>query len=90
MKYEAIYISNSQNAYYQAYHGHDEILHLLLPLFPNTNIKEDSGKTPLDLAAYKGHKQCIVLLLRFGASVAVQVRRTWTSRLISIRLHAQY
>lgn len=59
---------------YQAHHGHNEILQLLLPLFPDTNIKEDSGKTPLDLAAYKGHKQCIELLLRFGASVSVQVR----------------
>lgn len=70
---------------YQAYHGHDEILQLLLPLFPNTNIKEDSGKTPLDLASYKGHKQCIVLLLRFGASVAVQVR-IWIFRLVSVML----
>lgn len=55
-----------------AYHGHNEILQLLLPLFPDINIKEDSGKTPLDLAAYKGHKQCIELLLQFGASVSVQ------------------
>lgn len=69
---------NKRKTCYQAYHGHDEILQLLLPLFPNTNIKEDSGKTPLDLASYKGHKHCIVLLLRFGASVAVQVRRIWT------------
>lgn len=55
-----------------AYHGHSEILRLLLPLFPNTNIQEDSGKTPLDLAAYEGHKQCIDLLLQFGALVSVQ------------------
>lgn len=59
---------------YQAYHGHSEILKLLLPLYPDTNIKEDSGKTPLDLASYKGHMQCIQLLLQSGALVSVQVR----------------
>lgn len=72
-KYEASHILDLK-CVLQAYHGHDEILQLLLPLFPDTNIKEDSGKTPLDLAAYKGHKQCVELLLRFGASVSVQVR----------------
>lgn len=53
---------------------------MLLPLFPNTNIKEDTGKTPLDLAAYKGHHQCVQLLCVFyGACVWVQdsiTRRT--------------
>lgn len=50
-----------------------------MPLFSNTNIKEDTGKTPLDLASYKGHEQCVQLLLRYGACVSVQdsiTRRT--------------
>jgi ankyrin repeat protein len=39
---------------FQAYHGHGDILRLLLPLFSNANIKDDTGKTPLDHASFKG------------------------------------
>ena len=39
----------------KAYHGHGDILRLLLPLFSNANIKDDTGKTPLDLASFKGN-----------------------------------
>lgn len=67
-------ILHAMNMYFQAYYGHSEILSLLLPLFPNTNIKEDTGKTPLHLASCKGHRQCVELLLRHGAFVSVQVR----------------
>lgn len=56
---------------FQAYHGHGDILRLLLPLFSNANIKDDTGKTPLDHASFKGtinlcpfvnedwHKTCV-------------------------------
>lgn len=69
-----IYERLTIQSFLQAYHGHGEILRLLLPLFPNTNIKEDTGKTPLDLASYRGHKQCVQLLIRSGAAVSVQVK----------------
>lgn len=37
-----------------AYYGHHEILRLLLPFFSNYNVREHNGRTPLDLAAFKG------------------------------------
>lgn len=40
---------------FQAYHGNTEILRMLLPLFTNTNIRDEKGRTPLHLAAYKGN-----------------------------------
>lgn len=46
-----------------AYHGHNEILRLMLPLFSNYNLRENNGRTPLDLAAYKGN--FLVLLSSF-------------------------
>lgn len=54
-------------------------MRLLLPLFSNANIKDSSGKTPLYLAASKGHIQCVQLLLRCGAQVNIHdsvTRRT--------------
>ncbi|EEB14418.1 ankyrin repeat domain-containing protein, putative [Pediculus humanus corporis] len=54
-----------------SYYGFNEIMRLLLPLFNNVNVKDELGRTPLQLASLKGHCQCVQLLLRCGALVAV-------------------
>ena len=46
----------------KAYHGHRDIIHLLLRFYPDVNIKEEKGKTPLYLAKRRGHDDCVELL----------------------------
>lgn len=52
-----------------ARNGNLEILRMILPYFPDTNIKTAQGSTPLLLAAKEGHAHCVQMLLRYGAKV---------------------
>ncbi|XP_057659011.1 serine/threonine-protein phosphatase 6 regulatory ankyrin repeat subunit A-like isoform X2 [Diorhabda carinulata] len=51
--------------------GNLEILKMVMPFFPDVNIRTNQGITPLLLAAREGHAQCVHFLLHFGAKVAV-------------------
>ncbi len=45
------------NVYVQAYNGHYEVVQDLLYKYQlMIDHKEEKGRTPLDLAAYKGHR----------------------------------
>lgn len=56
---------------FQAKNGSLDILQLILPYFPDPNVKNEQGSTPLLLAAREGHTHCVQMLLRFGAKVGI-------------------
>jgi len=42
-------------------------------------VRNNNGRTPLDLAAFKGHVECVDVLINQGASILVKdyvVKRT--------------
>lgn len=53
---------------WQAYYGHREALDFLLKFFPNTEVKDKQGRTPLDLAAARGESSCVECLMYNKAS----------------------
>lgn len=53
---------------WQAYYGHREALDFLLKFFPNTEVKDKRGRTPLDLAAAQGESSCVECLMYNNAS----------------------
>lgn len=48
-----------------------EILETLIPYFPDVNLRNEYGCTPLLLAARQGFAGCVQFLLRFGAKVSI-------------------
>lgn len=43
------------------------------------DVRNNNGRTPLDLAAFKGHVECVDVLINQGASILVKdyiVKRT--------------
>ncbi|XP_075247053.1 uncharacterized protein LOC142340364 [Convolutriloba macropyga] len=50
-----------------AYHGHDEVLSMLLECSDkNVNVRDPDGRTPLSLASLRGHLSCVETLLIQG------------------------
>lgn len=43
----------------------------ILSYYHDVNLQTEQGLTPLILAAREGHYQCVHILLRFGAKVAI-------------------
>lgn len=63
----------------QAYHGHAQALEVLLQGHKEVDQGDEAGRTPLALAALRGHSDCVHTLLKQGASlrsVDVQYGRT--------------
>nr|XP_022904850.1 uncharacterized protein LOC111416951 isoform X2 [Onthophagus taurus] len=54
-----------------AKNGNMEILEALMPYFPDPNIRNEDGCTPLLLSARQGYSNCVQMLLRFGAKVSI-------------------
>jgi len=52
-----------------AWHGHMEIIQLLLENGANANAKRNDGWAPLHDAVYKGHKEIVELLIANGADM---------------------
>lgn len=44
----------------------------IMTYYPDVNIRTEQGVTALILAAREGHDQCVHILLRFGAKVALK------------------
>lgn len=59
-------------SYFQAYNGHHQALEVLLQSLVDLDIKDEKGRTALDLAAFKGHAECVEALISQGASVTVK------------------
>lgn len=58
--------------YSQAYHGHHQALEVLVQSLLDLDVRNSSGRTPLDLAAFKGHVECVDVLINQGASILVK------------------
>lgn len=52
----------------QAYHGHAQALEVLLQGEREVDQGDEAGRTPLALAALRGHADCVHTLLSQGAS----------------------
>lgn len=52
----------------QAYHGHAQALEVLLQGEAEVDQGDEAGRTPLALAALRGHTDCVHTLLSQGAS----------------------
>ncbi|XP_046574030.1 serine/threonine-protein phosphatase 6 regulatory ankyrin repeat subunit A-like [Haliotis rubra] len=74
------YNHNWTDLHYAASHGNVRRIHEILHKTGTVNLnrKDYYGKTPLYWAAYKGHKNCIEELLKFGAHVNTQCRHGGT------------
>ncbi|CAI9605437.1 unnamed protein product, partial [Staurois parvus] len=42
-----------------AYNGHHQALEILLNTYADVDNKDEKGRTPLDLASFKGHTECV-------------------------------
>lgn len=60
--------SDSEPASLQAYHGHPQALEVLLQREREVDQGDEAGRTPLALAALRGHAECVHTLLGKGAS----------------------
>ncbi len=60
------------NACPQAYHGHHHALEVLVQSLLDLDVRTAQGHTPLDLAAFKGHVECVDVLINQGASILVK------------------
>ncbi|KPP75000.1 serine/threonine-protein phosphatase 6 regulatory ankyrin repeat subunit A-like [Scleropages formosus] len=56
----------------QAYHGHHQALEVLVQSLLDLDVRNSQGRTPLDLAAFKGHVECVDVLINQGASILVK------------------
>lgn len=57
---------------FQAYHGHHQALEVLVQSLLDLDVRNSHGHTPLDLAAFKGHVECVDVLINQGASILVK------------------
>lgn len=56
----------------QAYNGHHQALEVLLQSLVDLDIRDEKGRTALDLAAFRGHTECVEALINQGASIFVK------------------
>lgn len=56
----------------KAYHGHHHALEVLVQSLVDLDVRNSQGRTPLDLAAFKGHVECVDVLINQGASILVK------------------
>lgn len=55
-----------------AFHGNEKEMSFLIENEAKVNVKDNTGKTPLHLAAQKNHTKLISLLIEKGAKVSEQ------------------
>lgn len=58
--------------FFQAYHGHHHAMEVLVQSLLDLDVRNSQGRTPLDLAAFKGHVECVDVLINQGASILVK------------------
>ena len=63
-----------------AYKGETEILTVLLAKGANKEATDNAGWTPLILAARYNHKDCVKVLLQYGANVNAKNKYGQTAR----------
>lgn len=55
-----------------AFHGHKEALDVLANSFTNLDVQDVNGRTPLDLACYRGSTSCVESLILNGANCVLK------------------
>ncbi|XP_045080800.1 serine/threonine-protein phosphatase 6 regulatory ankyrin repeat subunit A-like, partial [Coregonus clupeaformis] len=55
-----------------AYHGHHHAMEVLVQSLLDLDVRNSQGRTPLDLNAFKGHVECVGVLINQGASILVK------------------
>lgn len=63
---------SENTVFLQAYHGHHQALEVLVQSLLDLDVRTAQGHTPLDLAAFKGHVECVDVLINQGASILVK------------------
>lgn len=58
--------------FFKAYHGHHQALEVLVQSLLDLDVKTLQGYTPLYLAAFKGHVECVDVLINQGASILLK------------------
>ncbi|KAL0626522.1 Serine/threonine-protein phosphatase 6 regulatory ankyrin repeat subunit B [Plecturocebus cupreus] len=71
----------------QAYNGHHQALEVLLQSLVDLDIRDEKGRTALDLAAFKGHTECVEALINQGASIFVKDNVTKRTPLHASAIH---
>ena len=54
-----------------SFYGYKEALDLLVNYFTDINVKDNNGRTPLDLACFRGSVGCVETLILNGANCLV-------------------
>uniref|UniRef100_A0A8C1WYU2 Ankyrin repeat domain 28b n=1 Tax=Cyprinus carpio TaxID=7962 RepID=A0A8C1WYU2_CYPCA len=57
---------------FQAYHGHHHALEVLVQSLLDLDVRTPQGHTALSLAAFKGHVECVDILISQGASMMLK------------------
>lgn len=72
--HDIIFLSTFQDnlLIFQAYHGHHHAMEVLVQSLLDLDVRNGQGCTPLDLAAFKGHVECVDVLINQGASILVK------------------
>lgn len=63
---------------YACYHGHPEVIRILLKQNARVDVFDESGRASLHLAAELGHEDVVKLLLENNAFVNVRNKNGWT------------
>ncbi|XP_055304811.1 26S proteasome non-ATPase regulatory subunit 10-like [Sitodiplosis mosellana] len=59
--------------------GHEETVKILIGQFaPNVNFKDEKGRTPLHVAAWRGRDEMVKILIDHGANVNFKDANGWT------------
>lgn len=58
--------------FFQAYHGHHHALEVLVQSLLDLDVRTPQGHTALSLAAFKGHVECVEILINQGASMLLK------------------
>lgn len=72
MKFSILSMFQDTVLIFQAYHGHHHALEVLVQSLLDLDVRNSQGCTPLDLAAFKGHVECVDVLINQGASILVK------------------
>ncbi|XP_048474837.1 serine/threonine-protein phosphatase 6 regulatory ankyrin repeat subunit C-like, partial [Rhincodon typus] len=59
-----------------AYNGQSEALKVLVGTLVNLDVRDRTGRTPLYIAAQRGHADCVDVLIRHGASILLKEQLT--------------
>uniref|UniRef100_A0A671ULL1 Ankyrin repeat domain 28 n=1 Tax=Sparus aurata TaxID=8175 RepID=A0A671ULL1_SPAAU len=72
-----------------AYHGHHHAMEVLVQSLLDLDVRNSQGRTPLDLAAFKGHVECVDVLINQGASILMGMDSKYNLFVVVSFLHTR-